>query len=120
DLVQAARHRDSAAADDLERLTSCVREAADMARQGIRRGGIEVLSHGDIDQKNIVIGPDGPCLCDWDVASPWVPAHELVSTAISLGAASDFNISRRVVAAYEHATGRRVHLDGVDLAPSIM
>lgn len=42
----------------------------------------EVMTHGDVDQKNIVIAPGGPVLCDWDLAMPMVPRRELAETML--------------------------------------
>ena len=39
--------------------------------------------------------------------------------ALSLGY-RDYDIARRVVVSYERSSGREVHLDGSDLAPSLM
>ena len=42
------------------------------------------MTHGDVDQKNILLTADGPVLCDWDAAAPMIPARELADVAMSL------------------------------------
>ena len=72
---------------------------------GARRGQA-VMTHGDLDTKNIILSAGGsPHLCDWDVAGPWRPAGELAEVALSLGGWSDFGIARTVLAAYSGAGG---------------
>ena len=107
-------------ADDLVELGPVVERAVEMAGFGAERTRDEILCHGDVDQKNILVGPGGPVLCDWDYPTLWHPERELIDTAISLGAGQDFSVSRRVVASYEEGRGVKVHLRGSDLAPSLM
>jgi hypothetical protein len=106
-------------ARQMAELAEVVERAALLARQGLARHDDEVLSHGDIDQKNLVLTRTGPVLCVWDYAAPWVPTRELVDVALSLGR-RDYEIARRVIASYEAASGQEVHLDSTDLAPSLM
>jgi aminoglycoside phosphotransferase (APT) family kinase protein len=79
-----------------------------------------VMTHGDVDTKNIVLSPGGgPHLCDWDVAGPWRPAGELADVALSLGGWSDFGISRTVLAASSSAGGRLPRFGPEDLGFSL-
>lgn len=120
DLVAEATRRRHPVAAGLADLANHVRLSAEFAREGLARPGIEVMSHGDIDQKNVVLTSVGPVLCDWDLAAPWVPARELVDVALSLGSNRDFEVARRVVRAYEATVGSPVDIDVADLAPSLM
>jgi hypothetical protein len=119
-LVSAAAARDAQWTSQLIGMSTVVRHARDLADAATERSADEVMSHGDIDQLNIVLNPAGPVLCDWDVAAPWVTTHELVDTAISLATAKDFVIGRRVVAAYCRTARIEVHLEPCDLGPALM
>jgi len=60
-----------------------------------------VMSHGDVDPKNLVLDGDGRTWwVDWDVAAPWRPADELARTALSLSGLDRPDLARRVVEAY--------------------
>ena len=59
-----------------------------------------VMSHGDVGQRNVLVTAAGPLLCDWDVAMPVVPAHDLAHVAVSLAAWRDKAVARTVVRAY--------------------
>lgn len=78
---------------------------ARLVRSGGHRPAEEVMSHADVDQKNVLLGPSGPLLCDWDVASPVVPRRELADVALSLAGWREPAIARTVVAAYGAAGG---------------
>ena len=79
-----------------------------------------VMTHGDLDAKNIVLSTGGgPHLCDWDVAGPWRPAAELADAALSLGGWSELPVSRAVLAAYGAAGGRVPRFDPEDLGFSL-
>jgi aminoglycoside phosphotransferase (APT) family kinase protein len=119
DLIQSTAELGHPWADDLQALAPVVARAARMAATGLAKPGRAVMSHGDVDQKNIMLSEDGPVLCDWDGAEPWVPSRELLILAISMGV-GEFDVSRRVVAAYERAAGHAMQLSGDDLAPSLM
>jgi hypothetical protein len=82
-----------------------VEAIARLVRGGGYRPAEEVMSHADVDQKNMLLGPSGPLLCDWDVASPVVPRRELADVALSLAGWSEPAIARTVVAAYGAAGG---------------
>lgn len=80
----------------------------------------EVMTHGDVDQKNVVIGPDGPYLCDWDVAAPLAPRRELADVAMSMAAWDRSDVARLVVSAYRAAGGDAFELAPRDLGQSLM
>jgi hypothetical protein len=78
------------------------------------------MSHGDIDQKNIVLG-GGPALCDWDVAAPVVPRQELADVALSLAGWTNARVAGHVVAGYLDACGgAQLEFAPSDLGPSLM
>lgn len=79
-----------------------------------------VMTHGDLDTKNIVLSAGGaPHLCDWDGAGPWRPAAELAEVALSLGGWSDMGVSRAVLDAYAGAGGRVPRFRPEDLGFSL-
>ncbi|MBA2699991.1 MAG: hypothetical protein H0U61_14705 [Nocardioidaceae bacterium] len=80
----------------------------------------QLMTHGDIDQKNLLIGPVGPVLCDWDVATPLVPRRELAEVALSLAGWTRFDLAREVVAAYRDTGGRDISFRPADLGRSLM
>jgi Ser/Thr protein kinase RdoA (MazF antagonist) len=83
---------------------------------GRRRPDREVMTHGDLDPKNLVIaGRGGPHLCDWDVARPWEPRRELADVALGLGAWSEVEVSRAVLTAYARAGGPVPRFEPADL-----
>jgi Ser/Thr protein kinase RdoA (MazF antagonist) len=93
---------------------------ADLAAAALRHPDEEVMSHADVDQKNLVLAAVGPVLCDWDVASPVVPQSELADVALALGDWADVEIARTVVRAYRAAGGRVGVFAPPDLAPSLV
>lgn len=86
---------------------------ADLVRSGGHLPGEEVMSHGDLDQKNIIAAGEGPVLCDWDLAHPVVPRRELADVAMSMGCWHDMDIAREVVRAYRAHGG-----DDADFGPA--
>lgn len=81
--------------------------------------GRQVMSHGDVDQKNLLLAGGTPWLVDWDVAAPWVPAEEALRTALPLADWSEPAVVRAFLASYAEAGGEVVEpareLLGVDL-----
>jgi Ser/Thr protein kinase RdoA (MazF antagonist) len=61
---------------------------ARLVRSGGHRPAEEVMSHADVDQKNVLLGRSGPLLCDWDVASPVVRGGSWPLDWIALNAES--------------------------------
>ena len=64
-----------------------------------------VMVHGDLDQKNLLVGADGPVLIDWDVVLPRVPAHDLAHAAVTMGSWRDAEAASAVVRGYRDAGG---------------
>lgn len=80
----------------------------------------EVMTHGDVDQKNVLLVGDRPLLCDWDVAAPLVPRREVADVALSFGVWERFDISRAVIDAYRQAGGELDRLTPLDIAQPLM
>lgn len=80
----------------------------------------EVMTHGDIDQKNLIAAARGPVLCDWDLAAPLVPRRELGDVAMSLACWKDFGIARDVVRSYRLAGGDDTRIEPPDLGQALM
>jgi Ser/Thr protein kinase RdoA (MazF antagonist) len=119
ELVAAARSADVVWWRELEALTPDVARIADLVRQAVAEEREESMCHGDIDQKNIVVAADGPVLCDWDVAMPLVPRHELADVAVSLASWDRPDVAREVVRAYKRDAGEDLTLLPHDLGPSM-
>jgi Ser/Thr protein kinase RdoA (MazF antagonist) len=97
-----------------------VSEIARLARCCNVSQSAEVMTHGDVDQKNVVITPRGPMLCDWDLAMPMMPRRELADVAMSLAGWAEPGIARAVVRAYRAAGGEADGLGPEDLGQSLM
>ena len=120
-LVEAAGGARPEWAHDLANLGPAVATIAALAEAtAAAPDQAEVVSHGDVDQKNMVMGAGGPVLCDWDVAAPLVPRRELADVALSLGAWEQLDIARQVIAAYRHAGGGHYAIEPADLGPAMM
>jgi aminoglycoside phosphotransferase (APT) family kinase protein len=120
DLTEAARQAKAPWADQLAEATDAVGVIADLARAGGHHPDAEVMTHGDVDQKNIVVGHSGPVLCDWDLVVPLVPRRELADAALSLGAWRRLDIATEVVTAYCRARGTAATFEPPDLGQSMM
>ncbi|MGH9032852.1 MAG: phosphotransferase, partial [Acidimicrobiia bacterium] len=119
-LTAAATRAKASWARRLADVEDAVRVIAALARAGGHRPDEEVMTHGDVDRKNLVLSPTGPVLCDWDVAVPLVPRRELADAALSLGAWKRANTPREVVAAYRAARSTQVDIEPADLGQSMM
>jgi hypothetical protein len=104
-LADAAARAEVPWAAAFRAARSDVETIAGLVQAGGHRPADEVMSHADVDQKNLIVGPSGPVLCDWDVASPVLPRRELADVALSLAGWDDRTIARIVVAAYGAAGG---------------
>lgn len=120
ELAGAAERSGVAWAGLLRAAAPAVSRIASLARAAAREPGDEVMSHGDIDQKNLIAGPAGPVLCDWDLAVPVVPRRELADVALSLAGWTDSRVAREVVRAYREAGGEDAAFEPSDLGPSLM
>ena len=86
---------------------------------GTWNAGHEVLCHGDVDQKNLLLGPGGPLLCDWDVVLPRLPAHDLAEAALSMASWRAPEVASAVVGGYRRAGGVVDQLVATDLGPAL-
>ncbi len=76
----------------------------------------EPMGHGDIAQKNVLIGSGRPLVCDWDVAAPWPASAELARTALALADWSSPHTAGRVVGGYRAAGGEDRPIRSEDLS----
>jgi aminoglycoside phosphotransferase (APT) family kinase protein len=120
DLTAAARQAKAPWADRLVEVASAVSVIADLARAGGHHPDEEVMTHGDVDQKNIILGHFGPVLTDWDLVIPLVPRRELADAALSLGAWKRLDVAKEVVTAYCEARGEEVVIGPEDLGQRMM
>lgn len=120
ELAEAARLAGARWAGQLRAVQPAVAEIAALARAAGERPGDEVMTHGDIDQKNLVLAADGPVLCDWDVASPIVPRCELADAAMSMAAWQRPEIAREVLRGYRAAGGEVAVIGPADLGRTLM
>lgn len=120
ELVAAAYRSTARWADQLKAATADVAAIAELCRAAEHRPEQEVMSHGDVDQKNLLITARGPVLCDWDVAAPVVPRRELADVALSMAGWERLDIASEVVRSYRAAGGEPDIIDPTDLGPSLM
>jgi aminoglycoside phosphotransferase (APT) family kinase protein len=114
-LAEAAQRRGAAWAHQLTKAASSVSLIADLATSAGHRPDQELMTHGDIDQKNLITTTHGPELCDWDLAAPLVPRRELADVAMSLACWDNFTISRAVIRSYRRAGGDDTPIEPPDL-----
>ena len=120
ELVEAAEAAGAAWAAQLRGVLAAVRQIADLARAGGDRFREEVMTHGDIDQKNLVLTAHGPVLCDWDVAAPLIPRRELADVALSLAGWERCDVASGVVRAYRGSGGVDTSIGPEDLGQTLM
>jgi aminoglycoside phosphotransferase (APT) family kinase protein len=120
ELADAARRSGADWARQMTAVAPSVSLIAELAQSSGSRPGDEVMSHGDIDQKNLISAARGPVLCDWDVAMPMVPVRELADVAMSLACWHDFSIAREVVRAYRASGGNDTRITPSDLGQPMM
>jgi hypothetical protein len=72
-----------------------------------------VTSHLDVQPPNVLVGPAGPVLLDWDNAGPVSAERELARVVYIWAGGNDFRAdsARRLVRAYEDAGGPGVIKD---------
>jgi len=68
ELTDSAERSGVAWAHLLQVAAPAVTLIAELARSAGYLPDQEVMTHGDIDQKNLIASPSGPVLCDWDLA----------------------------------------------------
>jgi aminoglycoside phosphotransferase (APT) family kinase protein len=120
DLTADARQGGADWAPLMAAAAPSVLRIAELAGAAGHLPGEEVMSHGDIDQKNLLLTATGPVLCDWDVAMPVVPRRELADVAMSLACWQDNDVAREVVRAYRASGGDDTEITADDLGPSMM
>jgi hypothetical protein len=120
ELTEAARRSGADWAGLMAAAAPSVSVIAELVVSGGQRPDEEVMSHGDVDQKNIVATGQGPVLCDWDVAHPVVPRRELADVALSMGCWSDMDVAGQVVRAYRAHGGDDTEISPADLGQSMM
>jgi Ser/Thr protein kinase RdoA (MazF antagonist) len=120
ELAEAAQRSGVAWAHLLTAAAPAVALIAELAASAGYRPGQEVITHGDIDQKNLIATAHGPVLCDWDLAVPLVPRRELADVAVSLGCWENFAVSREVLRSYHQAGGDDTPIAPPDLGQSLM
>jgi len=119
-LTDAAERASTPWAHLMHVASPCVAAIADLAVEAGHRRDEEVMTHGDVDQKNIVVNAAGPYLCDWDVAGPLVPRREVADAAMSMARWERFDIASEVVRSYRSAGGELEELTTADLGQPMM
>lgn len=97
ELAEAAQRSGAAWAHLPRAAAPAVSLIAELVTSAGYRPDQEVITHGDVDQKNLTATAHGPVLCDWDLAVPLVPRRELADVAMSLGCWENFAVSREVL-----------------------
>lgn len=95
-LVEFARSRNSSRSSELQEYLPLFKNL--VARHNVAVDALSnhtVVSHGDLDHKNILwISSDEPLLIDWESARPLNPTHEVILEALDWsGITMDFNES---------------------------
>jgi Ser/Thr protein kinase RdoA (MazF antagonist) len=116
DLVARSRAAGAAWAGALEDAEPLARRASALL---VDTGAATVLAHGDVDQKNLLVGPAGPLLIDWDVVLPVVPAHDLAHAAVTMAAWREPTVAAEVVRGYVEASGITTVAVPSDLGPAL-
>ncbi len=96
DLLELAQRRNVREADHLRGRVDDI--LAVVERQASAQSVLSarsVVSHGDLDHKNVLWGPDGePLLIDWESARPINPTYELLLEALDWsGIAANFEVA---------------------------
>jgi Ser/Thr protein kinase RdoA (MazF antagonist) len=117
DLVERSRAADAPWAERLASGEDVARRASDLLEPWDPAD--EVLCHGDVDQKNLLVTPDGPLLCDWDVVLPRLPAQDVAEAAMSMASWRSPDVAAAVLTGYGEARGAARPLVATDLGPSL-
>lgn len=120
ELVDAARAAGVMWVEQMERARAAVATAAELVEAAGHHPELEVMTHGDVDPKNVVVSATGPVLCDWDVAAPLVPRRELADVALSFAGWERLEIASQVIAAYRRAGGDDTRITSPDLGQPLM
>ncbi|MDX3641606.1 phosphotransferase enzyme family protein [Streptomyces sp. MB09-02B] len=106
EVREAVRRAGVPWADELERFATT--EAVELARHVTPSAGEDtVISHLDMRPPNVLVGPSGPALLDWDNAGPVSAARELARAVHVWAGGNDFraDAARRLVRGYLDAGG---------------
>ncbi|MFN8149235.1 MAG: aminoglycoside phosphotransferase family protein [Candidatus Nanopelagicales bacterium] len=117
DLVARSRERQAPWTDALVAAEPVARRAAALLEPWDPDD--EVLGHGDVDQKNLLLADGGPLLCDWDVVLPLPPAHDLAHAAVTMAGWREPAAARAVVEGYAETHGEQPRLRPGDLGPAL-
>jgi Ser/Thr protein kinase RdoA (MazF antagonist) len=120
ELAEAAQRSGAAWAHQLAQTASAVSLIAELATSAGYLPDQEVITHGDVDQKNLIATMGGPVLCDWDLAAPFVPRRELADVAMSLACWENFAVGREVLRSYRRAGGDDTPIEPSDLGQPLM
>jgi Ser/Thr protein kinase RdoA (MazF antagonist) len=116
DLVARSRAAGAPWAEALDDAEPLARRASALL---VDDGAPTVLAHGDVDQKNLLVGLAGPLLIDWDVVLPAVPAHDLAHAAATMAGWSVRSVAAAVVEGYAAAGGDAGAPAPTDLGPAL-
>ncbi|KOG36105.1 phosphotransferase enzyme family protein [Streptomyces resistomycificus] len=105
ELLEAARRAGTPWSEDLGRFVAT--SAAELARHVTPSGPDPVTSHLDMRPQNVLVGPAGPVLLDWDNAGPVSAERELARAVYVWAGGNHFDAdrARRLVRAYRDAGG---------------
>ncbi len=120
ELVELSERLGASWSTQLAEAIDTVAAMAALARTTVPRPEAEVMSHGDLDQKNVIIAAVGPVLCDWDVCAPQVPIRELADVALAMADWTRFDIARAAVGSYRAVGGTDAAIQPADLGPQLM
>lgn len=114
-LVRDLRRVGSSYADEAARVSPAIEQVHDWLLARPQDSGRPVMSHGDVDPKNLLLADGEPWLVDWDVAAPWVPAEETLRTALALVDWREARVARAFLTTYSAASG-----NDTDLSPELL
>lgn len=120
ELTEVAHRAGASWAPLMHDVVPAVKVIADLSEAAGHHFDEEIMTHGDVDQKNLLIAPSGPVLCDWDLAAPLVPRRELAYVALSLAGWERVDIVHEVVREYRSAGGVDTRIREQDLGQPLM
>ena len=108
-LAELPPHMDSARYHEVPtRVIGVARELADVARAAEEGWRSQGWAHGDVSASNVLVGPDGACLIDWESAGLGDPSWDLAGARVlAETVAADWSdlAWRRLLAAYRGGGG---------------
>lgn len=120
ELVAELRRRGSSYADAAGAIEGEVTTIRDWLLRRTSCQNDTFMSHGDVDQKNLLLADGAVWLVDWDVAAPWSPAEEAMRTAISLAGWRDPTVVDTFLSAYVSEGGGPFAPDATLLAQDLV